>query len=225
MEENRNKIVVFANQKGGVGKTSLCVLFANYLFKHDYPVCIVDADLQKSVWTKRQDDDRNYPEEQKYNVTFYDIPDNVSEVQDVMAQLKTMDGIVLIDTPGNIGLDGLIPIYSNADVIICPYCYEAATLSSTGVFIQILEKLKQSQPQMKDTKIVFVPNRIKNGTGTREEKAMWEQVDKTFEAFGTVSPKVRDAFKMTRYNTVDITTEQEIIVKDAFKYIIKKMKN
>ena len=33
-----NKIVVFANQKGGVGKSTLCILFANYLaWKKPHP--------------------------------------------------------------------------------------------------------------------------------------------------------------------------------------------
>ena len=38
-------IVTFANQKGGVGKTTLCVTFANYLVAKGVRVVIIDCDL------------------------------------------------------------------------------------------------------------------------------------------------------------------------------------
>ena len=49
----KNKKVVFANQKGGVGKSTLCILFANYLASKGKDVCIIDTDLQKSLTTYR----------------------------------------------------------------------------------------------------------------------------------------------------------------------------
>lgn len=33
----KNKIVIFSNIKGGVGKTTLCALFADYLIEHAFP--------------------------------------------------------------------------------------------------------------------------------------------------------------------------------------------
>ena len=39
----KNKIVIFSNIKGGVGKTTLCALFASYLVERGYPVMAIDA--------------------------------------------------------------------------------------------------------------------------------------------------------------------------------------
>ena len=36
-------IVTFANQKGGVGKTTLCVTFANYLVTKGVRVVVIDT--------------------------------------------------------------------------------------------------------------------------------------------------------------------------------------
>ena len=52
----KNKKVVFANQKGGVGKSTLCILFANYLASKGKDVCIIDTDLQKTILMQRQKD-------------------------------------------------------------------------------------------------------------------------------------------------------------------------
>ena len=41
-----NKFILFSNIKGGVGKTTLCAHFAEYLVEHEFPAAAVDADLQ-----------------------------------------------------------------------------------------------------------------------------------------------------------------------------------
>ena len=52
----KNKKIVFANQKGGVGKSTLCILFANYLAAKGKDVCIIDTDLQKTILMQRRKD-------------------------------------------------------------------------------------------------------------------------------------------------------------------------
>ena len=40
------RIILFTNIKGGVGKTSCCALFAQYLCENGYSVKVLDADIQ-----------------------------------------------------------------------------------------------------------------------------------------------------------------------------------
>lgn len=44
-----NKIILSCNIKGGVGKTSTCALFAEYLHQKGYSVKVLDADIQASL--------------------------------------------------------------------------------------------------------------------------------------------------------------------------------
>ena len=53
----KNITITWANEKGGVGKTTLCTLFANYLSeKHQGEVCVLDCDRQHSIVDKRKFD-------------------------------------------------------------------------------------------------------------------------------------------------------------------------
>ena len=53
----KNITITWANEKGGVGKTTLCTLFANYLSeKKTSEVCVLDCDRQHSIVDKRKFD-------------------------------------------------------------------------------------------------------------------------------------------------------------------------
>ena len=49
-----SKIILFSNIKGGVGKTTLCAHFAEYLSMKGFPIVAVDADLQASLSRHRE---------------------------------------------------------------------------------------------------------------------------------------------------------------------------
>ena len=49
-----NKIILFSNVKGGVGKSTLCSLFATYCAEKGIPTAVVDADLQQSLVRQRK---------------------------------------------------------------------------------------------------------------------------------------------------------------------------
>lgn len=68
MKSKKNKIIVFANQKGGVGKSTLCILLADYLAYWKKDVCIIDTDLQQSATLQREQDKQTFGEEEPYSI-------------------------------------------------------------------------------------------------------------------------------------------------------------
>lgn len=219
----KNRKIVFANQKGGVGKSTLCILFANYLAWKKQDVCIIDTDLQKTIMMQRKKDLELYEGvEEPYSVQDFDVQDP-EMMQQLMDSASQTDGFVLFDSPGNVSEDGLVPMFASADFIVCPYEYEEKTLDSTGMFVQVVNALRQTTPDMA-AKLFFVPNRIDVRIGTADELKMWKQTDAIFKQLGSVTPRITARAALKRINTIEITAAQREAVKLAFDFMIRRMK-
>lgn len=218
----RNIKVVFANQKGGVGKSTLCILFADYLAWKSRPVCVIDTDLQKSVlMQRRKDAAAREGEEEPYGVQDFDVaePEAMARLVDSAARVE---GFVLFDTPGNISQDGLAPLFAGADYIVCPFDYEDKTLDSTGTFVAVVDAIRRRVPQM-TARLLFVPNRIDPRVGTREEQRMWEEAARLLAAHGTVLPPIPARALLRRADTFEITPRQRGYVRDCFEIMLWEM--
>ena len=212
-------VITFANQKGGVGKTTLCMLFANYLVKRGINVLVVDIDLQKSIVSQRKSDRAVFnDQEEEYNVEGVDI-DTQEEANVLMEKCKALDGVVLIDAPGTVADNTLLPVFVNSDYVICPYQYERKCLESTGVFVQLIEALKKKVSQMK-LEVFFVPNHIDAKVGTKEEKELWQSTDDVFRRFGYVTERIPYKASIMRSNTFVLDKRQEADVMPCFDQII-----
>lgn len=220
----KNHKIVFANQKGGVGKSTLCMLFANYLAWKKQDVCLIDTDLQKTIMMQRKKDREIYEDmEEPYTVQDFDVQDP-ELMQQLMESASQTEGFVLFDSPGNVSEDGLVPMFTGADFIICPYEYEEKTLDSTGTFIQVINALRQTTPEM-TARLFFVPNRIDVRIGTADELRMWKQTDAIFKQLGSVTPRITARASLKRINTFEITAPQRDAVKAAFDFMIRRMKD
>ena len=81
-------VITFGTQKGGVGKTTLCTLFANYLASIGKKTLVVDCDNQQTITEKRKADKKKYTDAKfLYNVQSFNIS-NVEHVQNLMANLR-----------------------------------------------------------------------------------------------------------------------------------------
>lgn len=202
-------IILFGNQKGGCGKTTNCIQFANYLVEKGKEVLVLDLDFQRSLSDRRKEDIATYDNEPKYEVIQTDISNVAKIISDFT---KVEQGNLLIDLPGKIDDDALGTILKAADIIICPFKYDKFTMDSTGFFIQVLQYLNVK------AKIFFLPNNMR--TAVRYETK--EQVVDILKQVGFVTDEISASVAMERINTLAISNECIDKVKNAYDYIIQE---
>lgn len=219
-------VIVFANQKGGVGKSTLAVMYANHLSGvMNKKVTVWETDVQKSIFEQRRDDELTWGKENmKYEVHYIQL-DTLQNSEAMMVEAKKVfkDDIVIIDVPGNITDNYIAPLLIYADFIICPYMYETKVLQSTTTFIKVLKKLKKLFPKVMNPKILYVPNNIDPREGTAEELKQRMEIDEIFRTSGggEVLPKIHQRADVKRLNTYMNTQKQEYIGSSCFSQLDK----
>lgn len=213
----KNKIVIFSNIKGGVGKTTLCALFASYLAERGYPVIAIDADLQASLYRHRQREKDVAPDVQApWNVDLLDTAKG-DHLKNVMSKLKTVPGIVLIDCPGNLNDRNLEYIYKSADTAIIPISFDADTVDATGIFVKALKTVSSAN-------LVFIPNRINTSERKSEELRQRAQTTEFLGLVGVVMPTVKQSVSVKRYTTLyPLERNQLAAVEPSFCKIIEEL--
>ncbi len=181
-------IIVFGNQKGGVGKTTLATEFANYIAEQGYNVTVVDVDFQQNLLRNREKDRSLYEEEPLYEV----IAATSAQIAEFMKGVEGATGHLIIDFPGRMDDPNLLPIINKADIVVVPFRYDQNTLESTGAFIKYIEYAKTK------AKIFFVPNRIKGSVNYR----ISENADVKLKQFGELTPQINDVVAFERIDTL-----------------------
>ena len=96
-----NKIILFSNIKGGVGKTTTSAHFAEYLTEKGLSAIAVDADLQASLSRHRERELEADPEQQTpWEIVKLNTLD-ANKLKSDLKKLRQKDSIIIIDCPGN----------------------------------------------------------------------------------------------------------------------------
>lgn len=218
-----NKIITFANQKGGVGKSTLCTLFANYLGAKGSDVLVLDGDQQRSICHRREQEMLVFPEyEWLYNVQGFSLENN-ENVERLMVNLRRIDGVILVDAPGNLVQPGLTALLTLSDYIVIPLQYEASVMTSTAEFLRWIEEHQANNGCQ--SKLIFLPNRFKPYCGTRAEKEQIEETDAALQQIGVLCPKIGDHKDIERCQTTGVYKIQQQYVEEAFDFIYNSIFN
>jgi len=203
-------VIVFGNQKGGAGKTTLAMLFANFLSivkKKD--VLVIDMDYQRSIYSRYQEA-KILENPEPYEVLELDLDKYPQVYEGIKANPEQ---IVVIDLPGKLDDDDLEPVLRTADVFVIPFHYDKNTFHSTTIFNIVTSQLNPN------AKKFFIPNRIKATVRHETE----EQVDGEFSQYGTVTAKIADSVSIQRTTTKDIPSKVIPLVEETFETIIREI--
>ncbi len=144
------KIVAFAGQKGGTGKSSIAIITASYLhYFLGKKVIVLDADSpQFSLWTFRnqellslQNDSSLAEAFEGQGVEIY--PLERIDLKDVPQRLKELSAggkfdYILVDTAGTVNVEGYREFLMSVDVIFTPMQAEEFSLNSSLEFINYI---------------------------------------------------------------------------------------
>ena len=199
-------IIIIGNQKGGAGKSTLTLLLANYLTlaKH-CTVTVIDMDYQQSI-AQKFDKAKVLENAEPYQVLPASL-ESYPVLKEILSRNK--EDIVLIDLPGKLDDDGLIPVFNSADLVICPFAYDEFSFESTVLFTVVLKKIN---PKMQ---MVFVPNRIK----ANAKFEIMQEVNEQLSKFGKITSFLPDRVDFQRTNTFQTPISLDPIIIPVFEKI------
>lgn len=209
-------IITFATQKGGTGKTTLAIAFANYISGlSERKISVFDFDFQKSFYHKWKEDElSDLPKLYEVEIIDDENEEPFSDLEHLI-DMKESDNIYLFDLAGT--LDARysdLLIYS--DFIIIPFEYSNVSAKSTLVFINFLGLL-ESQAER-----IFVRSKYDKGYKYLNQ----EGIDAEIRKYGILLKN--PVFKRNCLQTIDtrkLNYEQKYAVKNTFTEMIEYINN
>jgi len=207
-------IITFAQQKGGVGKTTLAIAFANYLvLTKNKKVNVYDFDFQRSFYSKWEEDEELNQEPSLYQVKALENS-NAFLVEDFV-KMKESEEIYLFDLGGTID-DEYMEVLMYSDILIIPFEYSEITTKSTMMFISMLGAIESS------AELVFLRSKMDKGYNYKTQ----EHTDKQLELYGKILPApIYKRNEMQSISTRRLTYIQKKAVKDTFEELIEYIKD
>ena len=205
-------IITFATQKGGTGKTTLAIAFANYIFSiSERKINVFDFDYQKSFFHKWKEDELlHIPKLYDVEIIGEEEQQPFSDFEALIA-LKENEDINLFDLAGTLDAKySDLLIYS--DFIVIPFEYSDVSAKSTLVFVNFLGLL-ESQAER-----VFIRSKYDKGYKYLNQEGMDSEIIK----YGKLLKN--PVFKRNCLQTIDtrkLTYEQKYAVKNPFNELIE----
>ncbi|MGQ0595694.1 ParA family protein [Aquabacterium sp.] len=149
-------VIVVANPKGGVGKSTLSSNIAGYFARQGHAVMLGDVDRQQSsrLWLKLRPD--NLPQIQSWDIT-----------DDHIARPPKGTTHIVLDTPAGLHGPGLEAVMKLADKVVVPLQASVFDIYATQDFLAELAGRKKGDKASK-AQLAVVGNRIKDHTKATE---------------------------------------------------------
>jgi len=216
--------VLVANSKGGVGKSTISMMLANFLADAKKKVQVIELDAQSTNLTQRNYDlSKNPNKDVKWEIRrkSLDDPDLKSYLHAAQKD-KTM--ISIIDVPGDLENQNMIYPMQTANIIIIPFNYERKILKGTSIFINVLTGVLKEQGNT-EAQILFVPNRVNTSKLSKDDIKLKQMIEDVMSKFGVVTPRIKDIKAITEVGTLTLPAVVKDAVNMTFDFILKRIED
>lgn len=154
-------IITIANEKGGSGKSTLCLNLAVQLLKDNKEVVVLDTDSQKSMETFTEIRSNN-----EYKT--FSLFNRSSGFSDTLKQMVSKYENILIDTKGEYSKETQKAMLLS-DIVLVP---TTPSQLDTAVLLDMLERIRDIQALNENLKACIAMNRIPTIPTLKEKKAL-----------------------------------------------------
>lgn len=147
------KIWVFANQKGGVGKTTATMLFADALHKKGKRVLVVDTDPQRSAQKWESKTLADYPAFPVRVEAVHGL--NETEFAQWLAKRAVGLDYFIIDTPPNLHSKELRAALFMADTLIIPFTAHGTSVDALEEVIPLIKAVELERKDSMNIRILL----------------------------------------------------------------------
>ena len=143
-------VIAFGNVKPGTGKSTLLLLLANYLAsKGKKKIYLVDMQTEGALGLLFE---RSRILEHQLPFEYFHC--DLDHFALLFARLASVDAYILIELSSSMHDERILSVFSELQILICPFCYDSPTLNSSIYFASLARRIKQH------LEILFLPNRI-----------------------------------------------------------------
>ena len=140
----------------------ISVLLANQLvLKHHCRLVVLDADPQRSIVKKHEQDRERWPQLQPlYQVVPCTQLSSEKETLNLIRAMRNEDFDFIIDTPGSLTQQGLLPLMFEADAIVTPFQMEKTSVNGTTAFMDMGIMVAKENGLDRLPPFYFLPNQF-----------------------------------------------------------------
>ena len=195
-------VVAFSNQKGGVGKSTLTVLLASYLYyEKGVKVAIMDCDSPQHSLVGERNRELNTVKEtshlaqlaqeqfektglQPYAIVKVPLEEAMYRTRQFLSGDNDTQ-VLFLDLPGTMNNPNVLQIISNCDYVFCPMAACKFDIESTLGYCQFIHErlITLGYGNLKGVKILW------NKVDARERTDLYEAYDEFMESIGLEAMK------------------------------------
>ncbi|HXJ98676.1 MAG TPA: ParA family protein [Gelidibacter sp.] len=210
-------VITFANQKGGTGKTTIAIAFANYLSVNGIGLKVFDCDFQESIHEKYTFDISS-GKTPLYDVIYLDH-DSIPDV-DNLIEMSDSEELFVFDLPGSLDVN-YVNLLHYSDYLIIPFEYSDVSMKSTIRFNEFLKVISAESQR------IFIRSKFDKGFSYPNKESFDSYLKEEAKYNRQVSIIEHPIYKRNVLQTIDtcsLTYRQKEAVIDAFKQVLELIK-